>query len=72
MSAWLRSTLIILALSASVALLPHLGLPYRPLKLAAAQLNGYVTPTPTPTATRTPTPTPTYMLYLPLVMRSNP
>ncbi len=65
MSRLIRSVVIVFALSGSLALLPHLGLPYQPLEVTALRLNPYDTPTftPTPTATptsmRTPTPTPT-------------
>lgn len=45
--------IVVVILAISLALLPYLGLPYRPLSVAALRLNLYETPTPTPTPTPT-------------------
>ena len=55
----IRLMLVIVALTAAVALLPHIGLPYSPLALTALHMGGYETETPTPTGTATPTATTT-------------
>lgn len=51
---WLRPFALTLILAVSLALLPYLGLPYRPLEVTASQLNQYGTPTHTPTNTPLP------------------